>query len=166
MKVVNEESAKRAIEILNMGITIQDLASSEEVRGLDILHLTKEVEDKTLERIIMRIKDDTRAFVGGGEFTWDLTTTRSKSRKEKLEGTPAQQLAKLEMRMMGIEKEEGSDNETIARKMAKKGKRILKKDGVSLSQMEEEMEMGFVEPAVPRLFEKVKTNIFKTAPPS
>ena len=96
VKVVNEESAKRAIEILNMGITIQDLASSEDTNWLDMLHLTKEGEDKTLERVIIRIKDENTALVKGGEFTSDLTTLRSKAkRKKKLEGTLAQQLAKL-----------------------------------------------------------------------
>ena len=58
------------------------------------------------------------------------------------------------------------DNETIAKKTTKKGKRVLRKDGISLAQMEEEMEMRFVELVVPRPFEEVKMNIFKTAPPS
>ena len=37
------------------------------------------------------------------------------------------------MRMEGIEEEVGLDNETIVRKIAKKGKRILRKDGVGQS---------------------------------
>ena len=52
-----------------MGITIQDLGSSEDMKGLNILHLTKEAGDKTIERIIIRMKDEFRAFVEVGEFT-------------------------------------------------------------------------------------------------
>lgn len=91
MKVVDKESAKRVIEILNISIAIQDLATNQKVKGLDILHLTKEVEDKSLERIIMRIKDNTGASVAGGEFRWDRTIPKSKTkRKVKMEGTPIQ----------------------------------------------------------------------------
>ena len=122
IKVVNEASAKRAIEMLNASIAIQDLASYEEVKEVDILHLTKEEEDKTLERIIIRVKDNNRAAATGGEYTWDLTTARSKlRRREKLTGTPAQHLASLERKLKRIEEEEGSDNNTIAKKTARKG---------------------------------------------
>ena len=166
IKVVDQTSAKRAIEILNASIAIQDLASCEEVKGVDIVHLTKEEADKTLERIIIRVKDNNGASVTGGEYTWDLTTPKSKlKRREKLGETPAQQLAKLEKRIEGIEEGDGSDNETMAKKMARKGKRVLRKDGTSLSQLEEELGLGFIELAVPRPFEKVKTNVFETAPP-
>ena len=55
------------------------------------------------------------------------------------------------------------DKETMARKTAKKGKRVLRKNGTSLSQVEEQMRIGFVEPAISRRFEEVKTNIFETA---
>ena len=48
----------------------------------------------------------------------------------------AQQLANLKMRMEGIAEEEGLDNETMARKTAKKKKRVLRKNGTSLSQLE------------------------------
>lgn len=65
---MDENSAKRAIQILNTGITIQDVAFSEDAERVDILHLTKEEGDKTLERIIMRVKDNTEASVTGGEF--------------------------------------------------------------------------------------------------
>ena len=60
------------------------------MKGLDVFHLTKEVGEKTLESVIMRMKDDTGTSVVGGEFTWDLITPRSKLRsKGKMEGTPA-----------------------------------------------------------------------------
>ena len=96
IKVVDKVSAKRAIEILNAGIAIQDLVSYEEVKGVDVLHLTKEEGDQTLERFIIRIKDNNRAAVTGGEYTWDLKTPKSKSkRREKLMGTPAQHLASV-----------------------------------------------------------------------
>ena len=102
--------------------------------GLDVLHLTKKEGDKTLERGILRVKDNTGASAMGGVSIWDLTTLRSKAkRKEKLEGTLAQQLANMKTRTEGTIEEEGSDNEMIARKMAKKGKRVLRKDRTSLS---------------------------------
>ena len=165
--MVDEDRAKRAIEFLEMGIAIQDLASSQDVKGLDILHLTKEAEDKTLERVTMRMKDDAGAFVEGGEFTWDLTTPKSKTKgKKKLEGTPAQQLARLESKMEGIEEEEGAENKTMLRKTKKNRKRVRRKKRISISQLEEETGGGFIELAVPRLFEEVKANIFETAPPS
>ena len=63
--MVDEESAKRAIKILNAGIGIQNIMLNKEVKGLDILYLTKEEADKTLQRIIIRMKDNTGTFGGG-----------------------------------------------------------------------------------------------------
>ena len=83
-----------------------------------------------------------------------------------MKGTLVQELAKLESRMEGIIEEEGSDDKTIAKKMAKKGRRVLRKDGTSLFQLEEELGMGFVELAILRCFEKVRINVYKTVPPS
>ena len=71
----------------------------------------------------------------------------------KRERMPAQQLAKLEARIEGIEEKEGLDNETIANKTVRKGKRVLRKDGISLSQLVGELGVRFVETAVPRPFE-------------
>ena len=138
LKVADKESAKTVIEILNMGIAIQELVSSENVRGLDMLYLTKQTEEKTLERVIIRMKNNMGVSIVAGEFTWDITTSRSKSkRSKKMEGTLAQQVAKFEMRIEGIVEEERSNNKTMARKMAKKSKRVLRKDGTSLFQMED-----------------------------
>ena len=136
------------------------------MKGLDVLHLTKEEEDKTLKRIIMRIKDNTKALVVGGEFTWDLTTLRSKlKKKEKLEGILAQQLTQIEARMEEITKEKRLNNEPIAKKTARKGKRVVRKDSTSLSQLEENLGMEGVELVVLRPFEEVKTNVFETTLP-
>ena len=77
--MMDENLAKRAIKILTGGITIQNLSSSKNVEGVDILHLTKEKGDNTLERIIMRVKDNARASATGGEFIWNVTTPRLKS---------------------------------------------------------------------------------------
>ena len=81
IKVVDQVTAKRAIEILNASIAIQDLASCEEVKDVDILHLTKVEGNQTLEWIIIRVKDNDGASVTGGECTWELTTPKSKSKK-------------------------------------------------------------------------------------
>ena len=67
--MVGEELAKRVIEILNAGITIQDLALSNDARGLDVIHLTKEEKDKTLGRIILRPRNNTGALAVGAVFT-------------------------------------------------------------------------------------------------
>ena len=68
IKVVDKDSMRRTIEILNVGIAIQDLASSKKVKGLDVLYLTKKKGDKTLESVIMRMRDNTRAAIEVGEF--------------------------------------------------------------------------------------------------
>ena len=65
--------------------------------------------------------------------------------------------------MEGIVEEEGSENETILKKMARKGKSILRRDKTSLSQLEEDLGVGFVKPAVPRPFEEVRKNVFEAA---
>ena len=62
-------SAKRVIEILNIVIAIQDMASNVVVKQLDVLHWTKEEGDKALERVIIRIKDNTKALIVEVEFT-------------------------------------------------------------------------------------------------
>ena len=101
------------------------MASSEDLQGLDILYYTKEAGHKTLERIIMRMNGSSRAASVGGAFTWDLTTPRLKLKRiGKLEGTLAQQLVRLEARMEGIMEEEGSDNKMMAKKRAKKEKKV------------------------------------------
>lgn len=68
IKVVDEDLAKSTIEILNTGITIQDLALCKKINSLDVLHLTMEKGDKTLERVIMRMRNYTRAVIEVGEF--------------------------------------------------------------------------------------------------
>ena len=61
-------ASKRAIKILNSSIAIQDLALNKDVKGVDMLYLTKEKADKTVERVIMRMKGNCGASVEGGEF--------------------------------------------------------------------------------------------------
>lgn len=90
LRVVDEKSAKRAIEIFNAAIAIQDLVSNEEAKNVDILYLTKEEEERTLERVIVRVKDHTGAASLVGEFTGELSIPKPMSkRKERLEGTLA-----------------------------------------------------------------------------
>ena len=67
--------------------------------------------------------------------------------------------------MKGIAEEEGLDNRTIRRKTAKQGKRVLKKDGVSPSWVEEDLGPGFVEPAGPMPVKELKSNVFEMVPP-
>lgn len=55
-------------------------------------------------------------------------------KKEKLEGRPVQPLANSERRMEGITEEEGLENKRMAKKIAKKWKRVLRKHSKSLSQ--------------------------------
>ena len=53
--------------------------------------------------------------------------------------------------MEGIIEEEVLDNETMTKKTARKGKKVRRKDGTSLSQLEGELEIRCIELAVPRL---------------
>ena len=73
-----------------------------------------------------------------------------------------QQLARIEERIEGIEKEGVLDNKAMMRKTAKEGKSILRKDRLSLSQLEEDLGLGFVVLAVLRPFGDIKTNDFET----
>ena len=55
--------------------------------------------------------------------------------------------------MEGIIEEEGLENETIAKKTARKGKKVLRKHRTSLLQLEKPLGIGFIKPAVPKVFE-------------
>lgn len=50
----------------------------------------------------------------------------------------------------------------IVKQIVQKGKRVLKKDEVSLSQLQEDLGLGYIELVVTRLCKEVKTNIFET----
>lgn len=93
IRVVDEETAKRGIKILNTSIAIQALGTSKEGKNIDVIHLTKELEGATLERIIIQPKQEKEGSAEGWEFSWDLITLRFKQRKgEALIGTPVEQL--------------------------------------------------------------------------
>ena len=55
--------------------------------------------------------------------------------------------------MEGIEEGKGSDNEAMAIKTVKKGKRVLKKNRTSLLQLEKKQGVSFIELGVLRLLE-------------
>ena len=62
--------------------------------------MTKDTEAKTLERVIIRMKDNSKTSVVGREFTSELTTTRPKLKKKKMVvETQVQQLVNLEMKL-------------------------------------------------------------------
>ena len=63
--MVENALPKRGIEILNTGIAIYNLASSKDIKELDILHMTKKDFEVTLERVIMIQKDNTIALTRG-----------------------------------------------------------------------------------------------------
>lgn len=76
------------------------------MKALDVWHLTKDVEDKTWERVILRMNNNTVVSVVGGEFSCEITTNKSQSkRKGKLEKTAVQQPANLEKKLWRIEEE-------------------------------------------------------------
>jgi len=79
-------------------------------------------------------------------------------------GTPAVQLARIEE---ALEKDEDmeSENETMRKKSAKKGKGKLTKGGVTLDTLQKEMEI-FEEATASRKFDEVRSNLFATHPPS
>ncbi|KAF8436757.1 hypothetical protein BGX38DRAFT_1145321 [Terfezia claveryi] len=75
----------------------------------------------------------------------------------------AQQLAGFEAKMDGIGEDGDSENETMRKKSARKGKGTLTTGLMSLNDLEEELGVGFVEPVVPRSFEAVRENVFGKA---
>ena len=76
-------------------------------------------------------------------------------RKEKWTRIPALQLVCLEVSMEGIEWKKGCKNKMIKKKIVTKEKKVLRKDRISIFQVEEDLVVGFVEPVVSRPFKKV-----------
>ena len=114
----------------------------------------------------MSIKGDKCSSVEGVAYTWDLTSPMLKSQQKRdVKSTLAQQLARVEERMEGIWEEEGSDNEVMLSKTLQKRKRILRKNGLNPSYLEEDLGVDYVKVAVLRPFEEVKATVFVTAPP-
>jgi len=161
-EVVDDTTAERAIELLNRGLVIQDEAANGSMEGLDVQHQTMETLDEVLESIVIRPLKPSGEPVEDMGYQLNLSTPRRMIRRET--GTPAVQLARIEQ---VLEKDElmESENETMRKKSAKKGKRKLTKIGVTLDSLQKEMEI-FEVAAATRKFDKVRSNLFATHPPS
>ncbi|RPB27206.1 hypothetical protein L211DRAFT_897096 [Terfezia boudieri ATCC MYA-4762] len=163
IKVVDGLSAERAIGILTRGVMIQDGSVNGLLEGFDFEYSQKEMEGGVEDMIVVKAKrPDGTTVEGFWGVTWTLTTPRSKKRGQ-MAGMPAERAE-----MEGIEEqEEGeSENEAMNRRSARKGKGKGTEGRVSLKDLEEQAGLGFVEPAVPRAFTEVATNLFGQAPPA
>ncbi|RPB18026.1 hypothetical protein L211DRAFT_854558 [Terfezia boudieri ATCC MYA-4762] len=173
IKVVDGPSAERAMEILNRGIVIQDGSINGILDRFDYEHSRTETESGVEDTIVVRaIRPDGEKSDEYWGTRWTLTTPKSR-RKMSLTGsrggTAAERLERLEWSSMeGIEEEEGGglENEAINRKSTKKGRGTIQGDGLTLKDLEEKAGLGFVEPAVPRPFKEVASNLFGQAPPA
>jgi len=141
---------------------IQDEAANGSMEGLDVQHQTMETLDEVLESIVIRPLKPSGELVEDMGYQLNLSTPRRMIRKET--GTPAVQLARIEE---ALEKDEDmeSENETMRKKSAKKGKGKLTKAGVTLDMLQKEMEI-FEEATATRKFDEVRFNLFATHPPS
>ncbi|RPB22305.1 hypothetical protein L211DRAFT_850848 [Terfezia boudieri ATCC MYA-4762] len=163
IRVVDGSMAERAIEILTRGVMIQDGSVNGLLEEFDFEHLQKETEAGVEETIVVKARrPDGTTVEGFWGTTWTLTTPKSKRRGLEA-GTPVERAE-----MEGIEEqEEGeSENETMKKRSARKRKGKKAGGVVSLKDLEEQAGLGLVEPAVPRAFTEVATNLFGQAPPA
>ncbi|KAF8427648.1 hypothetical protein BGX38DRAFT_1147057 [Terfezia claveryi] len=100
LRVRDSPSAERAIEILKMGMAIQDSSVNGRLEGFDFTYEQAEVEDNVLESITVRLMRLDGSVLEGMTYRWTLSTLRPARRG--VQGTVAQDLASLEVRMAGI----------------------------------------------------------------
>ncbi|KAF8422186.1 hypothetical protein EV426DRAFT_606304, partial [Tirmania nivea] len=160
LRVTDETSAGRAIEILNRAVAFQDSVANGDLDGAEISYETMEKDGDLLESITVRPP------ISNGEATthhWVLTTPKH-ARRARATGTASVQLRQEESKREAVaEKDDGeSDNETIRAMSTRKGKKA--RIGTYLSELEKNLGSRLVEPAVPRTFEQVKDNLFQATP--
>ena len=161
-EVVDDTMAERVIELLNRGLVIQDEAANRSMEGLDVQHQTMETLEVVLESIMIRLLKPSGEPVDDMVYQLNLSTPKKMSKKAT--GTPAVQLAMIEV---ALEKDEDmeSDNEAMRKKLARKGKGRLNKEGATLDMLNKKIEI-FGKEVEPRKFDEVRSNLFATYPPS
>ncbi|KAF8436104.1 hypothetical protein BGX38DRAFT_100976 [Terfezia claveryi] len=140
------------IEILARGIVIQDGSVNGHLEGFDFTYEEAENEEVTLESITVRpMRPDGSVF--GMTNKWALSTSNP-ARRKGLQGFVAQDLARFEARMEGIQEGEESENDVKRRKSARNGKKPRLEGHLTLGDLEEELGGGLNEPITPRKFEE------------
>ena len=161
-EVGDDTTVERAIELLKRGLVRQEEAANGSMEGLDIQHQTMETLDEVLKSIVIRPLKPSGKPVEDMGYQLNLCTPKRMIRKET--DTPAVQLARIE-EVLEKDEEMESENEVMRKKSAKKGKGKLTKEGVTLEMLNEKMKI-FRKEVEPRKFEKVRSNLFATHPPS
>jgi len=161
-EVVDDNTAERAIELLYKGLAIQDEVVNGSIEGLDVQYQITETVEEVLESIVVRPLKPSRELVDHLGCQINLSTPKRLLRKEV--DTPAVQLARIE-EALSEDEEMDSDNETMKKKSAKKGKGKLTKGGVTLEMLNKKMNIS-EEATRSRKFDEVRSNLFATHPPS
>ncbi|KAF8418272.1 hypothetical protein EV426DRAFT_679732 [Tirmania nivea] len=160
LRVTDEASAGRAIEILNRAVAFQDSMANGDLDGAEISYETIEKDGDLLESITVR------PLISNGEATahhWVLTTPKH-ARRARATGIASVQLRQEESKreVVAEEDDEELDNETMRAMSIRRGKKA--RIGTYLSELKKKLGSTPVEPAAPRTFEQVKDNLFQATP--
>ncbi|KAF8434412.1 hypothetical protein BGX38DRAFT_1275512 [Terfezia claveryi] len=168
IKVMDGPSAERAVEILKRSIAIQDGTVNSQLEGYDVEYQRSDKDDGILESITVRPAGADSGAMFGITHHWTLSTLRVRKRGGSRTALSAkEQLANLETELESISEGEGDSDEEPSRKQnAGNGKKRRLEPGKSLQELGKELGMELVEPAVPRSFEEIKSNVFGVPPPA
>jgi len=152
IRVTDETTAERAIEILERSYLIQDATLHEDFNEESCQYEQQDSADNVLERIV----------VGG-------KTAILNTPKHHAMITPAVPVTSAEI-MQKIDEipedseDEVSDNEAIRRK-TRRNKKKPAPAGTSLETLNRKYDMDLYEPAVPRPTTEIVSNLYATVPP-
>ncbi|KAF8433081.1 hypothetical protein BGX38DRAFT_1276338 [Terfezia claveryi] len=168
IKVTDGPSAERAVEILKRSIAIQDGTVNGQLEGYDVEYQRSDKDDGILESITVRPAGADSGAMFGITHHWTLSTPRVRKRGGSRTALSAkEQLANLETELESISEGEGDSDEEPSRKQnAGNGKKRRLEPGKSLQELGKELGMESVEPAVPRSFEEIRSNVFGVPPPA
>ncbi|KAF8432856.1 hypothetical protein BGX38DRAFT_1290868 [Terfezia claveryi] len=162
IRVTDGPSAERAMAILNRAIAIQDGAANGQLNGYEVEYSSADKGDEMLESITVRPAQSTGQGLFNRAHHWTLTTPKSK-KKATGHNTVKEQLGRLEAKLEEV-KEEGEESESEV--LRKKGKKRRIGEGNSLEGLGRKLGIDLREPAVPRSFEDIRSNVFGEAPPA
>ncbi|RPB22495.1 hypothetical protein L211DRAFT_884786 [Terfezia boudieri ATCC MYA-4762] len=151
LRVRDGPLAERAIEILKMGMAIQDSSVNGHLEGFDFTYEQAEVEDNMLESITVRLIRPDGSVLDGMTHRWTLSTLRQARRT----------------RMAGIQEEveeSGSEDERRKKRNVRLGKKPRLEGGLTLGELDREYSKG-LETARVRTFEEVRSNVFRMSSP-
>ncbi|KAF8432372.1 hypothetical protein BGX38DRAFT_1334049 [Terfezia claveryi] len=168
IKVTDSLLAERAVEILRRSIAIQDGTVNGQLEGYDVEYQKSDRDDGILKSITVRPAGANSGTMFGITHHWTLSTPRGRKRGGvRTASTAKEQLARLETELENISEGEGdSDGEPLREQSVGNGKKRRLESGKSLQELGEELGMELVEPAVPRSFEEIRSNVFGVPPPA